>query len=76
MGQDFPEYFPLLILYDPPGGQSYSYYESSQSSVTLKHDSYEAFNGGYAKANLGINWNIEGGVCAAWFEHCIEADLY
>eukprot|EP00045_Choanoeca_perplexa_P006861 m.59743 g.59743 ORF g.59743 m.59743 type:complete len:2336 (-) comp13823_c0_seq5:1666-8673(-) len=60
---DFPEYFPLMVLYDPPGGQSYAWYKAAQSSITLTHKEHVAYNGGYAKANLGVNFQVEQGVC-------------
>jgi len=37
--------------YDPPGGQSYSWYENVESKVTFKHDEFTAYNGGYAKVS-------------------------
>ncbi|EDQ84448.1 uncharacterized protein MONBRDRAFT_12796 [Monosiga brevicollis MX1] len=34
---DFPEYFPLMILYDPPGGESFAYYlEVSKVSADIE----------------------------------------
>eukprot|EP00730_Choanoeca_flexa_P006247 TRINITY_DN12116_c0_g4_i1.p1 TRINITY_DN12116_c0_g4~~TRINITY_DN12116_c0_g4_i1.p1 ORF type:complete len:1227 (+),score=233.93 TRINITY_DN12116_c0_g4_i1:332-3682(+) len=49
---DFPQYFPLMIVYDPPGDGSSATYESFESSVGLRHDSFDVYEGAYGKLDV------------------------
>lgn len=40
-----PTYKPLLVLRDPPGGLSYSYYKNMRSVVRLKMEDYKVWGG-------------------------------
>ncbi|EDQ87631.1 uncharacterized protein MONBRDRAFT_33191 [Monosiga brevicollis MX1] len=60
---DFPEYFPLTIVYDPPGGESYAYYESAEASMTITHSEYKAFAGAYSEVAGGLSFGTSMETC-------------
>jgi len=48
-----PEYTPLLIVYDPPGGLSSAFYHSNKVSMTLSHNQHKKFTGYHIKSHEG-----------------------
>lgn len=42
---DFPQYFPLHIMYDPPGGSSMAWYSNAEASFTIQSESFEVYAG-------------------------------
>eukprot|EP00730_Choanoeca_flexa_P007844 TRINITY_DN12401_c0_g1_i6.p1 TRINITY_DN12401_c0_g1~~TRINITY_DN12401_c0_g1_i6.p1 ORF type:complete len:2361 (+),score=333.61 TRINITY_DN12401_c0_g1_i6:340-7422(+) len=64
---DFPEYFPLMIVYDPPGDGSSATYEGIQSSVNLQHSSHAAYSGRYSYTEEGVKTEAALETCLGGF---------
>ncbi|KAL7576580.1 hypothetical protein ACA910_018071 [Epithemia clementina (nom. ined.)] len=68
-----PTHKPLLVIRDPPGGNSYTYYENMVSTIRVEMEQYETFVGidGSAKGNFGSSSEIS--ACAGFgVSLCLE----
>merc|ERR1719182_824484 len=57
-----PEYWPLLVLYDPPGGASYASYVGGTVDVRVTHKKHDVFGGykGHLAAGADAEIDTEG----------------
>jgi len=59
-----PTHEPLLVIRDPPGGGSYSYYENVLTTVSVEMEQYEVFVGFDSELVMGSGTEIDLSMCA------------
>eukprot|EP00730_Choanoeca_flexa_P005865 TRINITY_DN12035_c0_g2_i8.p1 TRINITY_DN12035_c0_g2~~TRINITY_DN12035_c0_g2_i8.p1 ORF type:complete len:622 (+),score=80.05 TRINITY_DN12035_c0_g2_i8:442-2307(+) len=72
---DFPEYFPLSIIYDPPGDGSSSWYRSMKSSFSITSHHIGGSASVFASAYVGMKVDAELDSCAGQFALVCKSGL-
>lgn len=50
---EFPQYMPLAVLYDPPGGLSFAEYNNAEVEMTIEHKGEKFLTGDYSTFFIG-----------------------
>ncbi len=58
-----PTHEPLLVLRDPPGGGSYSYYENMVTTISVELEQWETFVGLNVEASGAAGLDLESTAC-------------
>jgi len=61
-----PTYKPLLVIRDPPGGGSYSYYENVLTTISVELEQWETFVGFDASVEATLGTEAETSVCGGF----------